>query len=213
MEMWLRTSEKEVLFPVMPSSFNLEGSAIINTSNVVKLGEVSVYGGNNLRSISIESFFPSKKYHFVKTPSLKEPYEYVNQIKDWMNKGQDLRFIITETDVNMLCYIESFEYGEQDASRDVYFTLNLVECKMPKITYSNSNPTTNTPRPETPQNPQQTSQQKTHKVKKGDCLWSIAQKYYGKGSLYPKIKEANKSKYPSLAKNNIIYPNMVLIIP
>ena len=198
MEMWLRTSEKEVLFPVMPSSFNLEGSAIINTSNVVKLGEVSVCGGNNLRSISIESFFP-----------LKEPYEYVNQIKDWMNKGQDLRFIITETDVNMLCYIESFEYGEQDASRDVYFSLNLVECKMPKITYSNSNPTTNTPRPETPQKPQQ----KTHKVKKGDCLWSIAQKYYGKGSLYPKIKEANKSKYPSLAKNNIIYTNMVLIIP
>ena len=80
---------------------------------------------------------------------------------------------------------------------------------MPKITYSNSNPNTNTPRPETPQ----TSQQKTHKVKKGDCLWSIAQKYYGKGSLYPKIKEANKSKYPSLAKNNIIYTNMVLIIP
>ena len=74
MEMWLRTSEKEMLFPIMPSSFNLEGSSTIHTSNVVKLGEVSVYGGNNLRSISIESFFPSKKYHVVKTPSLKEPY-------------------------------------------------------------------------------------------------------------------------------------------
>lgn len=209
MEMWLRTSEKEMLFPIMPSSFSLEGSSTIHTSNVVKLGEVSVYGGNNLRRISINSFFPSRKYHFVKTPSLQEPYDYVNQIRDWMNKGQDVRFIITETDINMLCFIESFEYGEQDASRDVYFTLNLVECKIPKISYSNSNPTTNTPRPETPQ----TSQQKTHQVKKGDCLWSIAQRYYGDGSLYPKIKEANKSKYPSLAKNNIIYTNMVLIIP
>ena len=71
MEMWLRTSEKEVLFPVMPSSFNLEGSAIINTSNVVKLGEVSVYGGNNLRSISIESFFPSKKIPFRNNTFIK----------------------------------------------------------------------------------------------------------------------------------------------
>ena len=212
MEMWLRTSGKEMLFPIMPSSFNLEGSSTIHTSNVVKLGEVSVYGGNNLRRISIDSFFPSRKYHFVKTPSLQEPYDYVNQIRDWMNKGQDVRFIITETDINMLCFIESFEYGEQDASRDVYFSISLVECKIPKLLYGNSNPTTNTPRPETPQD-SQTSQQKTHQVKKGDCLWSIAQRYYGDGSLYPKIKEANKSKYPSLAKNNTIYTNMVLIIP
>ena len=212
MEMWLRTSGKEMLFPIMPSSFNLEGSSTIHTSTVVKLGEVSVYGGNNLRRISIDSFFPSRKYHFVKTPSLQEPYDYVNQIRDWMNKGQDVRFIITETDINMLCFIESFEYGEQDASRDVYFSISLVECKVPKLLYGNSNPTTNTPRPETPQD-SQTSQQKTHQVKKGDCLWSIAQRYYGDGSLYPKIKEANKSKYPSLAKNNTIYTNMVLIIP
>ena len=212
MEMWLRTSGKEMLFPIMPSSFNLEGSSTIHTSTVVKLGEVSVYGGNNLRRISIDSFFPSRKYHFVKTPSLQEPYDYVNQIRDWMNKGQDVRFIITETDINMLCFIESFEYGEQDASRDVYFSISLVECKIPKLLYGNSNPTTNTPRPETPQD-SQTSQQKTHQVKKGDCLWSIAQRYYGDGSLYPKIKEANKSKYPSLAKNNTIYTNMVLIIP
>lgn len=212
MEMWLRTSGKEMLFPIMPSSFNLEGSSTIHTSTVVKLGEVSVYGGNNLRRISINSFFPSRKYHFVKTPSLQEPYDYVNQIRDWMNKGQDVRFIITETDINMLCFIESFEYGEQDASRDVYFSISLVECKIPKLIYENSNPTTNTPRPETPQD-SQTSQQKTHQVKKGDCLWSIAQRYYGDGSLYPKIKEANKSKYPSLAKNNTIYTNMVLIIP
>ena len=212
MEMWLRTSGKEMLFPIIPASFNLEGSSTIHTSTVVKLGEVSVYGGNNLRRISIDSFFPSRKYHFVKTPSLQEPYDYVNQIKDWMNKGQDVRFIITETDINMLCFIESFEYGEQDASRDVYFSISLVECKIPKLLYGNSNPTTNTPRPETPQD-SQTSQQKTHQVKKGDCLWSIAQRYYGDGSLYPKIKEANKSKYPSLAKNNTIYTNMVLIIP
>ena len=36
---------------------------------------------------------------------------------------------------------------------------------------------------------------------------------YGKGSLYPKIKDANKSKYPSLVKSNVIYTNMELIIP
>ena len=42
---------------------------------------------------------------------------------------------------------------------------------------------------------------KTHKVVKGDTLSEISQKYYGKGSLYPKIQEKNKKKYPTLAKS------------
>lgn len=31
-----------------------------------------------------------------------------------------------------------------------------------------------------------------HEVKKGETLWKIAERYYGDGSLYPKIFEANK---------------------
>ena len=98
---------------------------------------------------------------------------------------------------------------------------NLLEYRpitIPIITENNSSNTQNTSRPtdnnnSSNKNNTNNSTQKTHKVKKGDCLWDIAQKYYGKGSLYPKIKEANKSKYKSLAKNNIIYVNWELIIP
>ncbi|MBP7764907.1 MAG: LysM peptidoglycan-binding domain-containing protein [Deltaproteobacteria bacterium] len=31
-----------------------------------------------------------------------------------------------------------------------------------------------------------------HEVKKGDTLWKISEKYYGDGSLYKKIFEANR---------------------
>lgn len=31
-----------------------------------------------------------------------------------------------------------------------------------------------------------------HEVVKGDTLWKIAERYYGDGSLYPNIFEANK---------------------
>jgi nucleoid-associated protein YgaU len=31
-----------------------------------------------------------------------------------------------------------------------------------------------------------------HEVKKGETLWKIAEQYYGDGSLYPKIFEANR---------------------
>ena len=56
------------------------------------------------------------------------------------------------------------------------------------------------------------SKQTIHTVKKGDTLYDIAKKYYGKGSSYKKIIEKNKSKYPSLAKNTIIKAGWKLVI-
>ena len=113
-------------------------------------------------------------------------------------------------------YITNYSYGEKDGTGDVYYSMDLLEYRpitIPTITENTSNNTQNTSRP-TENNPNNNSStQKTHKVVKGDSLWAIAQKHYGKGSLYPKIKEANKSKYKSLAKNNIIYVNWELVIP
>lgn len=55
-----------------------------------------------------------------------------------------------------------------------------------------------------------TSTARKYTVKKGDCLWNIAKKYYGSGAQYTKIYNANKGiiKNPSL-----IYAGQVLTIP
>lgn len=47
-------------------------------------------------------------------------------------------------------------------------------------------------------------------VKKGDCLWNIAKKYYGNGALYTKIYNANKDK---IKNPDLIYVGQVFIIP
>ena len=50
-------------------------------------------------------------------------------MEDWRKKGQDIRFIVTGTDINIPIIIESFSYGEVAGSRDVEYTLNLKEHK------------------------------------------------------------------------------------
>lgn len=51
---------------------------------------------------------------------------------------------------------------------------------------------------------------RTYTIKSGDTLWAIATKYYGNGSQYTKIYDANRG----VIKNpNLIYPGQVITIP
>ena len=54
------------------------------------------------------------------------------------------------------------------------------------------------------------SAEQWHEVAKGESLWKIAERYYGDGSLYPKIFEANRDL---LDDPNKIMPGQQLKIP
>ena len=216
-EIWFKTKDKAIRLPVVPSEFERVINANYDTNNVIGLGDVAIFNGNGLAELSLSSFFPNNEYSFNAYSNVPKPYDIAHIFKEWKNKGAAVRVIFTGTDINQEMYITNYSYGEKDGTGDVYYSMDLLEYRpitVPVITENKLNNTQNTSRPtDNNSNNASTSTQKTHKVKKGDCLWDIAQKYYGKGSLYPKIKEANKSKYPSLAKNNIIYVNWELIIP
>jgi hypothetical protein len=214
MEIYLGTDTDKIRFPVVPSTIGVNRSNNIDTQSVLKLGEVPIFNGTSLKTIELTSFFPNQEYSFCDYTGFMKPYEFSEKIQRWLYQGTPVRIIITDSPTNMQCLIQQFDTSEQDGTRDLYFTLNLIEYRpieipIIKIDTNTSNASNNTTRPTEQVN---NATQKVHKVVKGDSLWAIAQKYYGKGSLYPKIKEANKSKYPSLAKNNIIYPNWELII-
>lgn len=219
MEIYLGTDNDKIRFPVVPSSIGVNRSNNIDVESVIKLGEVPIFNGTSLKTIEFTSFFPNQEYNFCDYTGFMKPYEFSEKIQKWMYEGKPLRIIVTDSPTNMQCLIQQFDTIEQDGTRDLYFTLSLLEYRPIEVPNLNNNSnnasnnfSNNTNRP-TGTNNNSNNTQKTHKVKKGDCIGDIAQKYYGKGSLYPKIKEANKSKYPSLAKNNVIYVGMELIIP
>lgn len=214
MEIYLGTDNDKIRFPVVPSSIGVNRSNNIDTESVIKLGEVPIFNGTSLKTIELTSFFPNQEYSFCDYTGFMKPYEFSDKIQKWMYEGKPLRVIVTDSPTNMQCLIQQFDTVEQDGTRDLYFTLNLLEYRPIEVpNLSNNSSSSSSDNLTRPSEGTISNSQKTHKVVKGDCLWDIAQKYYGKGSLYPKIKEANTSKYPSLAKNNIIQVNWELIIP
>lgn len=214
MEIYLGTDNDKIRFPIVPSSIGVNRSNNIDTQAVIKLGEVPIFNGTSLKTIELTSFFPNQEYNFCDYTGFMKPYEFSEKIQKWMYEGKPLRVIVTDSPTNMQCLIQQFDTVEQDGTRDLYFTLNLLEYRPIEVSnLNNSSSSSSSDNLTRPSEEITNNTQKTHKVVKGDCLWDIAQKYYGKGSLYPKIKEANKSKYPSLAKNNIIYVNWELIVP
>lgn len=52
--------------------------------------------------------------------------------------------------------------------------------------------------------------QRTHTVVKGDTLWGISQRYYGNGTQWPRIYDANRSK---IKDPHWIFPGQVFVIP
>lgn len=222
MEMYLKNDKHIFRFPILPSTINVQDYAIINDSNITGLGDVAIFGGKGLRTIEISSFFPNpkRKYKFVNYSNYPKQWDCVSKIRGYMNNGEVMRFIVTGTEINFQVRITDFTFSQQDGTGDVYYTINLKEYREIKISSTtpakkktdNKNRTSSKDKNNNKNKTSTKSKQTIHIVKKGDTLYDIAKKYYGKGSSYKKIIEKNKSKYPSLAKNTIIKAGWKLVI-
>ena len=209
MEFWIQQDNSgKIQLPVKPSEFTVTVTHRNTVVNVIQLGDINLMGKTGLREITLTSFFPAKDYNFSNNSSRKEPLTYVEQLETWRKSGSPIRVIITGV-LNMEATIESFSYGEQDATGDVYYTLYIKEYK--KIKTKKATVTIATVKPSTrATKAPEASSGKTNTVKSGDCLWKIAKQFYGNGAQYTKIYNANTDK---IKNPNLIYPGQVLTIP
>lgn len=209
MEVWLSFNNKaeEFQLPVTPSSYRVGVDTLTDNVEVTGVGMINLIGKSDLKSLTIESFFPANNYSFVETERLLEPFEYVNMLEKWRNSQWPIRVIFTDTPINYAMVIESFSWGEEDGTGDIYFTLDLVEYKFLKLTRVQNNAAVKpSKRPSKPQ-----PKSKTYTVKKGDSLWKISKKFYGSGTKWRTIYNRNKGV---IGKNpNRIYPGQKLVIP
>lgn len=226
MEIWINNGSDKIRFPVLPSSFEIGTSQQNTTENVHRKGEVNLLGERNLETVEISSFFPAKKYIFCQYTNFNtNPYVYVEKIKKWEREKITPTFIITgETKFNKAVSIESFKYGEEDATGDVAFTLSLKEYRT--ISYSTAKKKTTNGKKVKKKTTSKKRNSKAVKtvryiVKKGDTLAKIAKKKTGKSSNWKKIyiknkkvieNAAKKHKRKSSSNGRYIYPGTQLVI-
>lgn len=216
----------KLLLPIAPSKLELKINNQNKTLTLINEGEINILKKAKLTDISFEVLIPQVKYPFAlyKDGFQKASY-YLEKLESLKVNKEPFQFIVTRTfpngkmlfDTNMKVSLEAYEIVEQaNEGFDLVVSISLKQyrdygTKTANITFAQSKPvvTVQTPRPAT-SSPAPKSTAKSYTVVKGDCLWNIAKKFYGNGSQYPKIFNANKDK---IKNPNLIYPGQVLTIP
>lgn len=222
-KMTLIVGGQEINIPVLPAKLNVSSPGKNEKLTVLETGEILVLRKKGLRTVSWDSFFPSNSAPYT-TGQVKDPVSIVKAIQKARDAQKPIRFLITGTDLdcNIRMGVDSFDYEERSGELgDFYYTIKLVEWKdyspkrivLPPVKKA---PAT-TKEPARAGKPAAASS-KTHTVVRGDCMWAIAQKYYGNGSRYPEIYAANKATIDGRNKGTgnpkyTIYPGQVFTIP
>lgn len=214
-QMWLTyNAEKEkIQLPVLPETFKTNNGSSNDSMDITGLGEIIIMQSRPALQFSFSSFFPAARFPGLQVSSITKPLELVQKINTWKASKKPVHFIATACGVDLYCSIEKFNYSEEGGDPGTYqYDITLKEYR--EITVRQVK--VDIPSKEATVEKEETRvdnsvQPKTYTVKSGDCLWNIAKQFYGSGSDYTKIYNANKG---TIGGNpNLIYPGQVLTLP
>lgn len=197
----------KVLFPVAPSKVTVRSGNQNKTYTMINDGEINVLKKPGLTEIEFDVFLPNAKYPFaVYKNGFKDASYFIKQVEKFKRKRKKPRLVITRQlqnggnafGTNMKVSVEDYTIKEdaKNYGTDVMMTLKLKQyrgfnskkCsvsfagKKAHIIVKETREADTSPAPQSAQ---------TYKCKKNDTLWTIAKKFYGDGSKYTVLQQAN----------------------
>lgn len=218
----------KIILPVPPSNFQYSIKGNNKKLTSINDGEFLIPKNAKLSEISFEFMLPNVKYPFARyeNNTFKNAKFFLDEIEKLKVAKKPFNFVIDRSKpdgTNLYDYKEKVVIDDytikEGASQglDVMVSIKLTQyreenfktVKIEKKKNGKRKIKTKKKR-QTHNAPMSDGKAKTYKVVKGDSLWLIAKKFYGDGSKYKKIKEANKSK---LKHGNVIFSGQILTIP
>lgn len=216
-QFWLKQGKDKLRLPVLPGELKIGCGSQNDTVNIAGLGELKIIQDAAAETFDFESFFPAKSSPLCDYSEIPKPWDAVKKIKKFKNSGKPTQFIVTGTPINISVAIEEFPHSEGSYDiGDIVYSLSLTEYKhitARKVTKENKN--------KKKTRPSDKDKPKVYTVKKGDTLWAIARKHYGKGIEWKRIwaVKSNKDMLIKRDKRNLkqpghwIYPGQKIKLP
>lgn len=124
-----------IQLPVNPEELEVVKEGNNDTTEVVKLGEISIPKDTKLATIEFESFLP--KYNigsYIRTKNkFQGPQFYIDFIEKVRSDKKPVRFIVSDTNINMLALIDNFKYSYKAGDEDIYYSIGITEYRDYKV--------------------------------------------------------------------------------
>lgn len=215
-----------VLLPIPPKKLELKISNQNKTYDLMNYSEINVLKSPGLTSIEFEVLLPNVKYPFAMYKNdFQNAKYYLGILENLKVNKSAFQFIVIRKfpngtgifDTNIKVSLEDYTITDStDEGFDTKVKIKLKQyreysTKTVQVTIKQYKPPVVT-RTVTTNNTAAASKPsgQNYTVRSGDCLWNIAKRFFGNGSQYTKIYNANRDK---IKNPNLIYPNQVLWIP
>lgn len=214
-----KSGTREIRVPLIPEEISFSsGDATVITYDIMGLGEVAIPSGTELGSWAWKSEFPGelRKNEPMIRGVWASPSSYDSILNDWKKKGTELNLLVTGYPINADVYLREYKASAAGAFGDIYYEIAFSESRPLVVT------ATTTTENEGTENKRPAEQSSTYTIKSGDTLWKISLSFYGTGTKWQTIYEANKDiieqtakKYGKSSSDNghWIYPGVKLTIP
>lgn len=208
---------REIRIPILPEEIQFKsGDATAVSYSIMNLGEVAIPSGTELDSWAWQSEFPGflRENDPLIHGTWYQPSEYDSILKDWKKNGTELTLLAIGYPINADVYLKEYHPTAAGAFGDIYYEISFMETRRIVVT------STKAEEPKETTRPAETSS--TYTIKSGDTLWAIARKFYGDGTKWKTIYDANKDIIESTAKSrgykssdngHWIFPGVKLTIP